>query len=83
MKHTAQTLPSARLVKVLGADARIPSNDEEIDRGPLPEVSESDWVAFDLARDAGKGERLAQDNDRRALEAQVMDLDAMRRAGWI
>lgn len=81
MKHTAQTLPSARLVKVLGADARIPSNDEEIDRGPLPEVSESDWVAFDLARDAGKGERLARQNDERAAGLDMQWLDAMRRAG--
>lgn len=54
-----------------------------VDRGPLPEVSESDWVAFDLARNANKGERLARQNDARALADQMAQLDVLRRVGAI
>jgi len=39
-------------------------------------------VAADLARNVNKGPTLAARNDRAALEAQVLNLDAMRRAGW-
>lgn len=45
--------------------------------------SESDWVQFDCERNVDKGQKLAARNDAQALAAQIMDLDAMRRAGWI
>lgn len=44
-------------------------------------VNESDWIAADLLRDTDKGPRLAQQNDARAFALQMVDLDAMRRAG--
>jgi hypothetical protein len=45
------------------------------------EPSEEDFVAADIARNAGKGQRLAARNDRFAADAQMAHLDAMRRAG--
>jgi hypothetical protein len=47
---------------------------EAIDRGPLTqpaELAEADWIAADLARDNGKGERLARANDAHALDLQL------------
>lgn len=63
------------------------------DRDPFPvmvarnevaglELSEAAAIAADLARDVNKGPRLAARNDAQALAAQVINLDAMRRAGW-
>lgn len=75
---------SPRLVRMLGAGARLCSNDEpdeEIDRGPLPEVSESDWAAFEVARTPGKAEAWHQRNDAAAAALDLQHLDAMRRAG--
>lgn len=59
---------------------------EPVDRGPLTipaELSEDEWLEADVVRDRNKGPSLAARNDARALTAQVMDLDAMRRAGWL
>jgi hypothetical protein len=74
---------SPRLVRMLGADARMSSNDEPepIYRGPLPEVSESDWAEFDRLRNVNKGERLARVNDQHAATLDQQWLDAMRRDG--
>lgn len=45
--------------------------------------TEAELLAADVARDERKGERWHEANDRRALDAQVLNADAMRRAGWI
>lgn len=45
-------------------------------------LAEEAAIAADLARNVNKGQILAQRNDEAALAAQVMNLDAMRRAGW-
>jgi len=50
-------------------------------RGPLPEVSDSDMAAFDLARNVNKGERLARVNDQHAKELDMQHLDTMRCKG--
>lgn len=47
------------------------------------EVSEAQAEEIDRAMDADKAQRWHQRNDAAALSAQVMDLDAMRRAGWL
>lgn len=60
------------------------------DREPLPvQLVRNEWecqemaaVAADLARNVNKGPRLAARNDAQALSEQVLNLDAMRRAGW-
>jgi hypothetical protein len=44
---------------------------------------ERERIEADLARDAGKGPRLAARHDAAALDLQVMSVDAMRRAGWL
>jgi hypothetical protein len=44
-------------------------------------VNEADWIAADLLRDTGKGAKLAARNDARAFDLQMVDLDAVRRAG--
>lgn len=66
---------SPRLVKLLGADARLAGNDE-------PEFSEEEKTAADLHLSLNKAVRFHEGNDRAAIEAQVLNLDAMRRAGW-
>lgn len=46
-----------------------------------PFFAEDELIAADLARDDNKGERLARLNAARAFALQMVDLDAMRRAG--
>lgn len=79
---------SPRLVRMLGADARLAQNDEpdeEIDRGPLTVPAEltddAAFAAFDLARNVNKGERLAQRDADQAAALDLQQLDVMRRAG--
>jgi len=36
-----------------------------------PEPTEADWIAADLARNVNKGERIAAEQQRRAIEDQV------------
>lgn len=43
----------------------------EWDRGPLPEVSESEWAEFDRLRNVGKGPTLARRDADIALDLQV------------
>jgi hypothetical protein len=43
---------------------------------------ERERVEADVARNHRKAERWHESNDARALAAQVLDMDAMRRAGW-
>jgi hypothetical protein len=43
---------------------------------------ERERVEADIARNHRKAERWHESNDARALAAQVLDMDAMRRAGW-
>jgi hypothetical protein len=45
--------------------------------------SEQQLLEADVQRDMDKGQRLAMRDARTALELQVMDLDSMRRAGWL
>jgi hypothetical protein len=45
--------------------------------------SEQQLIEADLQRDQDKGLRLAIRNDAQALAQQVMDVDSMRRAGWL
>lgn len=59
---------------------RHPPELDDLPQFALP--SEAERELADLERDRNKGPRLAAANDRRALEQQVLNLDAMRRAGW-
>ena len=45
--------------------------------------SEQQLLEADVQRDQDKAVRLAARNDAQALSQQVMDVDAMRRAGWL
>jgi hypothetical protein len=86
MKHTAQTLPAPRLVRVLGADPRFACNDEDdfTYRGPLTmpsELTEQEWQEADLAEDAGKAQRRADMELARAKEAQINTPEVWRMNG--
>jgi hypothetical protein len=45
--------------------------------------TEQQLLEADVQRDMQKAVRLAMRNDAQALSQQVMDLDSMRRAGWL
>lgn len=47
----------------------VPS--EPIDRGPLPEVSDSDLAEFDRLRDLDKGPTLARRDAEHAMDLQI------------
>lgn len=51
-----------------------------VDRGPVPADAA---LAADIERDFDKGPKLAARHDADALAGQVLNADAMRRAGWI
>lgn len=63
-------------------DEPEPSSAEDVHLAEVSEV-ERQRIAADLAEDHGKSARRHAASDRAALEAQVMSLDAMRRAGWL
>ena len=42
-----------------------------VDRGPLPEVSESDWAEFEILRNVDKGPTLARRDDQHAMGLQI------------
>lgn len=82
-RQAAPSLDRAATCRASG-NSLSASNDEPelfIDRGPLPEVSESDWAAFEVARTPGKAENWHRQNDQHAKELDMQHLDAMRKEG--
>lgn len=56
---------------------------QAVECAALREITEQDWIAADMARNAKKGQRLAAVNDTAARALDLQHLDAMRRVGAI
>lgn len=84
----AQAFPLEPVTPIRATGNHLASQNDEpepIDRGPVTEpaeLTEADWIAADLEGNEDKAQKANERNDRAALELQVINLDAMRRAGW-
>ena len=78
----AQAFPLTPAVRIRASGNHLASQNDEpepttADDSHLAQVAEPVESATEYAQ------RKARENDRRALEAQVMNADALRRAGWL
>ena len=80
----AQAFPLTPAVRIRASGNHLSSQNDEPEPTTADDshLAEEAAIAADLARNVNKGQTLAQRNDEAALAAQVMNLDAMRRAGW-